>query len=355
MTSQPDGRRLPLRKKLAFSVIPALLLLLVLELAARWLAPVAAEARVYGEHREVIRVLGLPALNDTMEYDPERFWRLKADLHNVRVSGHVNGNDIDFTVNTRGSLRYPVPSLSADRRRIVALGDSCTFGLGVNDDQTWPARLQSLIDERGLQADVINAGVPGYTAFQGRQWLQTEGAALRPDLVVACFGFNDRDVWASQSDFETHQQFARAARLDLLRHSRFLTVLQDAWNSKSAPPAKTSRRPRLTYTEFHDTLLGIRHWCTEHDAKLVLMAWPFEPQVRVQSDALEPYQEILIETGRREEIPVVNLITAFESVDEPLFLDHVHANPAGCRVAAAGVLQVIESDIAPHSQNAETP
>ena len=79
------------------------------------------------------------------------------------------------------------------RQRILAIGDSCTFGWGVEQDKAYPQLLQQRLD-RGPQAGryrVINAGVPGYTSYHGRLYLAERGVALKPTVVIAGYGFND--------------------------------------------------------------------------------------------------------------------------------------------------------------------
>jgi len=80
-----------------------------------------------------------------------------------------------------------------DSRRILALGDSCTWGWRVEEQQSYPAVLQQLLDERyGTGSyQVINAGFPGNTSYQGLRYLRERGLALRPWLVIADYGFND--------------------------------------------------------------------------------------------------------------------------------------------------------------------
>lgn len=141
-----------------------------------------------------------------MVFDPTLFWRLRDELRDFPVRGRMERNEIDFTVGTeRGLRRVPgadASGSSGETFDILALGDSCTFGLGVDDAETWPSQLQDLLGDIE-SARVTNAGVPGYTAYQGRRLLETRGDELKPDLVVATFGFNDVDVWGSQSDLET--------------------------------------------------------------------------------------------------------------------------------------------------------
>ena len=47
--------------------------------------------------------------------------------------------------------------------RIVALGASNTEGFGVSTWEAYPARLQELLKARGIDAEVVNAGLSGDT------------------------------------------------------------------------------------------------------------------------------------------------------------------------------------------------
>jgi len=134
------------------------------------------------------------------EGDPLLFWRLRPNLHDVIW---------DFTLvstNAEG-LRYPDPVGPRPRPglRVVTLGDSVTFGYRV--PVIWADRPEeydrsarpypALLEERLRQANpeipvaVIPLAVPGYSSHQGRLWLEREIARLQPDLVTACFGWND--------------------------------------------------------------------------------------------------------------------------------------------------------------------
>jgi len=82
--------------------------------------------------------------------------------------------------------------------RIACIGDSWTFGMNVDQSQTYPARLEALLRAepppgvRGVE--VINFGILGYTSFQGLQLLKTRVLDLHPDVIVVGFGMNDSDV-----------------------------------------------------------------------------------------------------------------------------------------------------------------
>jgi acyl-CoA thioesterase I len=73
---------------------------------------------------------------------------------------------------------------------VVFLGDSLTAGLGLNEDQAYPALLGKKLQEEGLPVRVINAGVSGDTTAGGLSrlsWLLNQ----HPDVVVLALGGND--------------------------------------------------------------------------------------------------------------------------------------------------------------------
>ncbi len=76
-------------------------------------------------------------------------------------------------------------------RRILLLGDSFTYGIGVNDDQTFAYHLEQYLRERRLAAEVINTGNPGKGTDYELKLFQTVGVQLQPDVTVLCFFAND--------------------------------------------------------------------------------------------------------------------------------------------------------------------
>lgn len=126
--------------------------------------------------------------------------------------------------------------------RILAIGDSCTWGWRVADNESYPARLQQLLDHRwgAGRYQVLNAGVPGTTSYQGLQFLRARGLALRPALVLAAYGFND----ASEGG-DVEELIAREAKvLPLLQLDDWLldnshaykSVRWRVWYRQKTPP-----------------------------------------------------------------------------------------------------------------------
>jgi acyl-CoA thioesterase-1 len=80
--------------------------------------------------------------------------------------------------------------ISTERPRIVAFGNSLTAGLGVPQDQSYPAHLQRTLDAAGYSYRVVNAGVSGETTAGGVRrvsWVLNN----KPVIVILELGGND--------------------------------------------------------------------------------------------------------------------------------------------------------------------
>ena len=73
---------------------------------------------------------------------------------------------------------------------IVAVGDSLTAGLGVNEENAYPARLEKKLKSAGYNWRVINAGISGETSsgtLSRVLWV----LKLKPNIVILETGAND--------------------------------------------------------------------------------------------------------------------------------------------------------------------
>ena len=74
---------------------------------------------------------------------------------------------------------------------IVAVGDSLTAGLGVDEDLAYPAQLARRLRAGGYNYQVINAGVSGETSSGAISRIEWVISSLRPDIVILETGAND--------------------------------------------------------------------------------------------------------------------------------------------------------------------
>ncbi|HUS14974.1 MAG TPA: hypothetical protein VM536_08135 [Chloroflexia bacterium] len=105
--------------------------------------------------------------------------------------------DTTFTINQQG-LREDreIGPPTADTLRILCVGDSFTFGMGVDGNQTFAHLLGGAPATDGRMVDSINAGVNGYGTDNEAAWLDAYGWVLKPQFVLVGFyvGNDVRDV-----------------------------------------------------------------------------------------------------------------------------------------------------------------
>ncbi|NQV26017.1 MAG: acyltransferase family protein [Rhodopirellula sp.] len=155
----------------------AVLLLACLTETALWkISPL--ETTAWGE---------LPAL----QTHPTRGYALRPDL-----DMRLRYNDYDYAIRTNSlGLRGPAIKEHVPGRtlRILTLGDAFTMPEGVSAEQSWSTVLQRSLAEDwpGIDAEVVNAGVTGYSPAQSLPQLRELAPQLQPDLIVYQFFVNE--------------------------------------------------------------------------------------------------------------------------------------------------------------------
>jgi len=78
-------------------------------------------------------------------------------------------------------------------RPILAFGDSLLAGYGLNDGESYPARLEKALRARGVNARISNAGVSGDTTAAGLQrlYFTLQNQPVKPQLAIISLGGND--------------------------------------------------------------------------------------------------------------------------------------------------------------------
>jgi lysophospholipase L1-like esterase len=73
-----------------------------------------------------------------------------------------------------------------DVYRIVCIGDSWTFGLGVAEDKSYPAFLEDFLRKNvpGVKIEVVNAGISSYSAEEIIHFLEKNINVLTPDCII---------------------------------------------------------------------------------------------------------------------------------------------------------------------------
>lgn len=148
---------------------------------------------LWGEGR-IRRPSSLARLGVRMgEYVPGARFRIVFDSDPRGVFDEAGG--VPMEVNSIG-LRGPEVERRKPpgTRRILLLGDSFTFGVGVRDEDTFARRLENALGDdapAGTRVEVLNAGTQGYNTRDEVAYLEHRWLALEPDLVLIVFYLND--------------------------------------------------------------------------------------------------------------------------------------------------------------------
>lgn len=140
-----------------------------------------------------------------------------------------------------GSLVFTPDRRGAEARleggiRIAALGDSNTYGLYLEPDEAWPARLQSRWAGRGDDPiEVVNLGFPGTSSSQLRRDMARILDTVRPHLVLVMIGVND--FWTAPVDVDDDPRgpIRRFAERHI-RLYRLLWAMRRAWEEPHVAP-----------------------------------------------------------------------------------------------------------------------
>ncbi|UCD94244.1 MAG: hypothetical protein JSU69_10850, partial [Candidatus Zixiibacteriota bacterium] len=116
----------------------------------------------------VNRALDYP---EVFKKDYHLFWRFRPSQ--TIKSRFFEGRE--YRINSSGLRGDEIPPKS-EKIRIVALGNSCTFGWRMRDDETYAKQLERIIngDTSLPQVETINAGIPGYSSFQGQRFFDSD-------------------------------------------------------------------------------------------------------------------------------------------------------------------------------------
>jgi lysophospholipase L1-like esterase len=142
-------------------------------------------------------------IDDGMQLDLE-MWKYARDIkrvaadpligHEHRPNSRARLMGVEVAINSRGLRDREIAyERTPGTLRILMLGDSFTEGWGVPVEQTWSKRIERLYAQRGISAEVINAGVGNYNTVMEVSWFLAEGRKYRPDIVVLNVTFNDAE------------------------------------------------------------------------------------------------------------------------------------------------------------------
>ncbi len=187
--------------------------------------------------------------------EPRAYRNVLGDLepHLSLIAREIPGLSYRVTTNGQGlrGARDLPPRRPANGLRVLCLGDSFTYGVGVDDRFAYPALLESLLATRlpGMAVEVANTGVPFYDLFDETAYFLEKGRRMQPDVVVLQFYINDLESMAGAFFREglLAREGGEYSRLDQLSGREGVERRLNAWMEKHVPAmvraARTDRLP----------------------------------------------------------------------------------------------------------------
>jgi lysophospholipase L1-like esterase len=329
----------------------------------------------------LVLVEGLVRVSGAARSCPNRFsssdvWVCDPILH-FRVSPDLRPGD--QPLNRQGFRGADFGPRRPGVLRILALGDSCTFGYLAREDgvgfvlQPYPLKLQRYADRRlgEGRVEVLNAGVPGYNSFHGVLLLRSRLRDLAPDLVTVRYGWNDHflsahgegdglyrepdtrlGLWLEDLALRT-ELYAFVRRLGLELRARREPVDDQV---RAAFRGVREWRPTIPIDRYEANLRRIVEISRSRGAEVWLLTAPRNPApgeeaVRIMSahnridfERLmrihDEYNDVVRRLGPELAVRVVDMDAAYrERADAPAFLASDVAHPSqGGHVLEAEIL-----------------
>jgi len=301
----------------------------------------------------VNRALDYPEL---FKKDKELFWRFRPSQ---TVSSKFFKNK-EYRINDIG-LRGDEIAEDTGQIRIVGMGNSCTFGWGVNDENIYLQELAKLIENNSELGDceIINAGIPGYSSFQGRRFFFSDVVGMNPDIVLLMFGWND--LWAAAANIPDHSQKMPSqtiidiqnalSNLKLYRLTKkiILTAIEEPLDNKLN---RDNPIYRVDEIEFFENLEVVAQYCLKHNIVPIIMTPPIPALDKYyppgSKSMMHQYHEYYNNQSRmmtrNSPIGLVDLALIFNDYDDlydDAINDPIHFNSRGHQIAGEAIYKYV--------------
>jgi len=292
--------------------------------------------------------------------DSDLFWRFRENI----TTRSKQFSYLTYNINSSG---FRGPEIEKEKKgfRVLALGNSCTFGWGVEHEHTWVRQLDKILDNRlsNDNYEVINAGVPGYSSHQGKIAFAKKLVDIKPDMVLIMFGWNDH--WAAGKNIsDIEQQMPSPAIIALqnifskMKLYQFMRkmILSVSEKQEFVSLGEQKGKRRVSQQEYYLNLAGIALLARQNGAQPVFLIPPIADSKNYFNGSMTQlhlihlaYQTTMRRVAQMEHVPLVDLQQEFERYGN-LFTDArgdpTHFNEKGHRVTAEAIARQILSNLA---------
>ena len=272
-------------------------------------------------------------LDDLMEPDSELLWRPRArsPYNSQRFKGAI--------------VETPKP---AGVFRILCLGDSNTDGPPTDG---WPSHLEKALRERSAGEpgvfEVINAGVAGYSSWQGLRRFERLVDVFEPDLVFVSFGGNDGAASLSRPDreFERPSALARWIYRRLVPYRFFVSGL--TLLARDEETSEGSVEPRVSVSDYVENLEAFAKETARRGGEVVFLTRAFFPVPvadlpRSAFTEIPRYNQALLDLAARTGSYALDVHQFFRLHHPDDFVDQTHFDYLGREAMARFLAEWLE-------------
>ena len=146
-----------------------------------------------------LRLLGFGPTATIIQFDETLGW---SKTPGVRASRSTDEYDVTLEINELGLRDDPMesPEKPGGTFRVVMLGDSFVQGYTVDREDLFVDQLETWWRAEGRSVDVVNAGTEAWATDQEVIWLQENGGAFDPDLVLL-FTYDNDLFWNAKRKY----------------------------------------------------------------------------------------------------------------------------------------------------------
>jgi len=263
-----------------------------------------------------------------------------------------NYSDEYINVNSQG-FRDKEHKVKKDKNvfRILCLGDSSTFGLGVQLQDTYHALLENKMNKElgqsGIRVEIINAGVPGYTSCQALALYKYRGVKYSPDIVTFYLGVNDsiKRFYLSDKHIMRNDVPSVVKTIEnnlLLKLDSYRVLRKFIVNITAIGKNNIGENvPRVSIEEFKENILELNRLCKKNGSLLLLISPPLRKEnfteniLRKEMHSFPLYRKELENISTEYNIPLLSIKEMTEespSDTTPFFIDMAHPTPLGHRI-----------------------
>jgi len=138
----------------------------------------------------------------------------RSGFHYMKPNQDAYHLDVPVSSNSLGIRNDEVSEEKhPSRRRILAIGDSHTFGYGVPERDSWPRLLNSKLVESGFaDYEVVNGGIGALSLAQELELFKQRLMGVQPDHVVIAYYWNDMPIEGSPDGPISDESVAQLGR-----------------------------------------------------------------------------------------------------------------------------------------------